>query len=131
MPSPAKFLIVDDNSDSRFLLVKTLLRKFPQATILETQDGGAAFQSATSEPLDAIVMHRTTEVDGLTLLRQIREKNRAVPIVLVSGVDRTQAALASGANAFLHYDAWLRIGSVVSEVLAQSPSAGPSKDDSP
>src|SRR5689334_20518570 len=28
MPSPPNFLIVDDNPDSRFLLVKTLLRKF-------------------------------------------------------------------------------------------------------
>src|SRR5688572_26067407 len=58
MPPHFKFLIVDDNPDSRFLLVKTLLRKFPQAVLKETQDGESSVALARSEPLDAIVVHR-------------------------------------------------------------------------
>ena len=65
MTSPHKFLIVDDNSDSRFLLVKTLLRKFPQAILQETQDGESSIALTRSQSLDAVVVHRAAEMDGL------------------------------------------------------------------
>ena len=118
MSSPHKFLIVDDNSDSRFLLVKTLLRKFPQAILQETQDGESSVTLARSESLDAVVVHRAAEMDGLTLIRLLRQANRNVPIVMVSGIDRTKSALEAGATTFLSYDAWLRIGTVVAELVS-------------
>lgn len=43
----------------------------------------------------------------------------SVPIVMVSGIDRTQPALAAGADRFLLYDEWLRIGTMVQELLAE------------
>ena len=126
MQLPHKFLIVDDNSDSRFLLVKTLLRKFPQAILQETQDGASSVALARSETLDAVVVHRAAEMDGLTLIRLLREVNPTVPIVMVSGLDRTKSAAEAGATTFLNYDAWLRIGSVVAELVsARSASQAP------
>jgi CheY-like chemotaxis protein len=120
MTSPYKFLIVDDNADSRFLLVKTLLRKFPQAVLQETQDGESAVSLAQSDVLDAAIVHRAADVDGITLVRMLRTINPTVPIVMVSGLDRTGQALEAGATSFLNYDAWLRIGTVVAEhVLAR------------
>src|ERR1041384_1594559 len=92
MPSPRKFLIVDDNADSRFLLVKTLLRKFPQAILQETQDGESALALARSEKLDAVVVHRAAEVDGITLIRLLRQENSGLPLVMVSGIDRSRQA---------------------------------------
>jgi CheY-like chemotaxis protein len=124
MPPPRTFLIVDDNADSRFLLVKTLLRKFPQAVLQETQDGESALALARSQPLDATVVHRAADVDGITLIRLLRQENPALPIVMVSGVDRSRPALEAGATTFLSYEAWLRIGTVVAEIL-------PAKDESP
>ena len=118
MPSPPKFLIVDDNSDSRFLLVKTLLRKFPQAILQETQDGQSSVALARSETLDAVVVHRAAEMDGLTLIRLLRQVNPGVPIVMVSGIDRMKSAIEAGATTFLNYDAWLRIGTVVAELVS-------------
>jgi CheY-like chemotaxis protein len=126
MPVSRKFLIVDDNADSRFLLVKTLLRKFPQAVVQECQDGDAAVALVRSEKLDAIVAHRAAEVDGLTLIRMLRQANPTLPIVMVSGFDRSKESLAAGATCFLSYDAWLRIGTVVAELLAPTTSAGDS-----
>ena len=123
MRAPYKFLIVDDNADSRFLLVKTLLRKFPQAILQETQDGESATALARTENLDAIIVHRAAEVDGLTLIRMLRQVNAGVPIVMVSGIDRTKTALEAGASTFLSYDAWLRIGTVVAELLASRESS--------
>jgi DNA-binding response OmpR family regulator len=124
MSSPYKFLIVDDNPDSRFLLVKTLLRKFPQAVLQETQDGESARALTQAEGLDAVVVHRAADVDGLTLVRTLRQANRAVPIVMVSGIDRTTTAIEAGATTFLSYDAWLRIGTVVAELVP--PKSAPS-----
>jgi len=118
MPSPQKFLIVDDNADSRFLLVKTLLRKFPQAILQETQDGESAVALVQSGTLDAVVVHRAAEIDGLSLIRNLRQTNPTLPIVMVSGLDRSKAALDAGASTFLSYDAWLRIGTVVSELIS-------------
>jgi CheY-like chemotaxis protein len=113
-----RFLVIDVNSDSRFLLVKTLLRKFPQSVIEECQDCDSAVALANTTPLDAIVTHRSLEVDGIELVRLLRAANPSVPIIMVSGSDRSSEALAAGANRFLSYDEWLRIGTVVLETLA-------------
>jgi DNA-binding response OmpR family regulator len=118
-----QFLVVDDNPDSRFLLVKTLLRKFPQALMQECQDSDVAVTAARNPKLDAIVAHRATDVDGATLIRLLRQISPTVPIVMVSGLDRSAAALEAGANMFLNYDEWLRIGTVVGDLLAKGHAA--------
>jgi CheY-like chemotaxis protein len=123
MSAPLKFLVIDDNADSRFLLVKTLLRKFPSAVIHECQSSAAALVMAKTSDLAAIISHRTTETAGISLLRELRQINPGVPMVMVSGVDRRELALAAGADRFLLYDEWLRIGTIVDELIAQKASA--------
>lgn len=127
MAAPFKFLVIDDNADSRFLLVKTLLRKFHLAVVHECRNSDAALAMATAAGLSAIVAHRTAETDGLALLRELRALNPRVPLIMVSGVDRHELALAAGADAFLLYDEWLRIGTVVEEVI-QRRAAAASRD---
>ena len=119
MPAPLQFLVIDDNADSRFLLVKTLLRKFPSAVIQECQSSAAAHAMAQSAGLAAIVSHRTTETAGIDLLRELREINPHVPMIMVSGVDRHDTALAAGADGFLLYDEWLRIGTLVERLIQE------------
>jgi DNA-binding NtrC family response regulator len=131
--SPLRFLIVDENADSRFLLVKTLLRKFPEAVLQECHDFNTAVSTAQTDKLTAIVAHRTYDCDGINLVSALRKANTAVPIVMVSGIDRTPQALAAGANAFLNYDEWLRIGTLVSDVIEKPqetvpPGAGSESD---
>jgi CheY-like chemotaxis protein len=118
--APFRFLVVDENADSRFLLVKTLLRKFPEALLQECHDFQTAVSTARTDQLTAIVAHRTYDCDGINLIAALRKANASVPIVMVSGIDRTPQALAAGANAFLNYDEWLRIGTIVSNVIGQS-----------
>lgn len=122
MKPPYRFLVIDENADSRFLLVKTLLRKFPTALLQECHDGDTAVATAQSDKLSAIVAHRTYDYDGTTLVALLRRVNPTVPIVMVSGIDRTPQAIAAGATTFLNYDEWLRIGTLVSELL-EPPSA--------
>ena len=73
--------------------------------------------AAKSPNLSAIVSHRTWELSGAELVQKLREANSQVPIVMVSGIDRTGEAVAAGATRFLLYDEWLRIGTVVAELL--------------
>ncbi len=123
--APPVFLVVDHNADSRFLLVKCLLRKFPTAIVQEAQDGGSAIEMARRGGLTAIVSHRTDEMLGVELIERFRAVDHRVPIVMVSGIDRTSPALAAGADRFLLYDEWLRIGTVVQEVISQRDLAAP------
>lgn len=112
-----KFLIVDDVTDSRALLVRTLLRKFPGAEIKECQESATAVIACGAEKFDIIIAHRSVDLDGITLVRVLRKIAPAIPIVMISGIDRTQQALQAGATAFHHYDEWLRIGTVVAQIL--------------
>lgn len=125
MAAPRKFLVVDDNSEGRSLLSRTLLRKFPQAVVLECQDGGSANEIAGVEKLDAIIAHRAGEMDGEHLVRALRATSNKTPIIMVSGMDRTDVAHAAGANQFLNYDEWLRLGTLVADMLRQHDAAEP------
>lgn len=104
-----EFLVIDDNRDSRFLLAKTLLRKFPDAILHECETSGDALNAVRSRPLAAIISHRTADTPGIELLLELRAVNPSVPIVMVSGADRKEAALAAGADRFILYDECLRI----------------------
>jgi CheY-like chemotaxis protein len=116
-PVALTILVVDHHKDSRFLLVKSLHRKFPAATILEAQEGEQAIALAADRTLAAIVTHRTREYFGTELVEKFRAVNPEVPIVMVSGIERTTPALAAGADRFMLYDEWLRIGTIVKELL--------------
>lgn len=117
-----RFLVIDHHKDSRFLLVKCLARKFPDAIILEAEEGEAAIDVAREGGLAVIVTHRTREYFGTELVGKLREVNERVPIVMVSGIERTAPALAAGADRFMLYDEWLRIGTLVKELLDQGRS---------
>lgn len=120
MDSSPRFLIVDFHAESRFLLGKTLLRKFPGATIFESDEADAAIALVHQHRLNAIVTHRTFDASGPELVRAFRAAEPAVPIIMVSGEDREDVALAAGADQFLPYEEWLRIGSVVEAMLRRS-----------
>src|SRR5687767_8892038 len=101
--APLQFLVVDHHADSRFLLVKSLSRKFPEAVILEVDEGEVAVEIAHRRDLTVIVTHRTREYIGTELVSKIRAVNDTVPIVMVSGIERTAPALAAGADRFMLY----------------------------
>ncbi len=118
MTTHRNFLVVDADDDGRVLLVRTLLRIFPQAAIVECQDFQTAVNLVRVNTYDAVVAHRAIGAGPETLIRAIRQENSEVPILAVSGLDRTSEMLAAGATRFLNYDEWLRVGTIVSDLLA-------------
>lgn len=113
------FLVVDFQRESRYLLVKTLVRKFPRAVIRECDDAEQAVLLARTLDVACIVTHRTFETSGADLVRQLREVDPDVPIVMLSGMDRAKAAMDAGATSFLNYDEWLRIGTIVERHMGE------------
>jgi CheY-like chemotaxis protein len=121
-----RILIVDDNPDGLYLLSRTLLRCFPRAIVEDCVDLDAAVERVGKQSVSAVVVHRAHGLGGLETVTAIRAANRHVPIVYVSGVERSDEAIIAGATRFLNYDAWLRIGVVVAELIPKrvAPESG-------
>ena len=111
------FLIVEHNPDGLELISWTLARKFPDAAIEHVVETSEALVHLRHQSIDAVIVHRPVGMDGLEAIRSIRDAHSSVPIIMVSSVDYSHEAVEAGATSFLHYDAWLRLGGVVEDVL--------------
>lgn len=129
MSEVPEFLLIDDNADNRFLLAKTLIRKFPNALVQECQDSEPALVAVRRASLTAAIVHRAGDVDGFSLIEMLRKARPTLPILYVSGADRRSKAFEVGATAFLDYDAWLRVGAVVEDMLRTGMSSPPFATD--
>lgn len=126
MPAlPLHFVVIDDNADTRFIVVRSLSKTFPGATIDECWQAQPALDAAGAPRVSAAVIHRTMEMTGLYFTQLLRKTNLTVPILMVSGVDRTPAALAAGANSFVPFDQWQRIGLTIAEMIGVQPAVTP------
>jgi ActR/RegA family two-component response regulator len=125
MSEVPEFLLIDDNADNRFLLAKTLLRRYPNALIQECQDSQPALVAARRASLTAAVVHRAADVDGFPMIEMLRGARPTLPILFVSGADARSKAIEAGASAFLNYDAWLNVGVAVDDMLRAADSMPP------
>lgn len=114
-----KFLVVDDVPDNRFLVSKSLLKKFPGSLVQECEESTPAIAAVQHDRLSAIIVHRGLDVDGPTMVALVRRVNPSVPIIMVSGRESCPAAIEAGANAFLNYESWQRIGALVEQTITE------------
>jgi DNA-binding response OmpR family regulator len=93
------FLIVDDDEDQRLSLFKIIRKFFPGASVLEAYDGESAlrlfYQGGTKIVITDGAMH---PMNGIKLIARIRQSDKSVPIILVTG-DSTFAAQGSEVGA--------------------------------
>ena len=80
----AKVLVIDDEQSIRDLLDRLLRRKGYDVIVAESgQKGLECFRRARP---DVIVLDlKMPEMDGLTVLRQIRSLNRSQPVIVLTG----------------------------------------------
>jgi two-component system chemotaxis response regulator CheY len=94
-------LVADDNAEIRSMIRFTL--QFKGYTVIEAEDGKAAFEILQRQPCDLLVSDiDMPNVSGLELLRKVRQElgNEQLPIIICSGereVDE-QDVLRRGAN---------------------------------
>ena len=126
---PERFLIVDDDADSTFLARRNLLAVFPDATVEHALSGPAALDLLHAGDYTAVVTdYRMPWMDGLTLVRRIRELNLHMPIVMRTAMeDLENAARAAGVDYVLPWFRWRELGEVVKELLQchSAPGAEP------
>ena len=114
-----RFLIVDDDADSTFLARRNLQTVFPHATVEHVASGQAALELLREQEFTAVVTdYRMPWMDGLTLVRKIRELNLQMPIVMRTAMeDLENAARAAGVDYVLPWFRWRELGDVVKELL--------------
>jgi CheY-like chemotaxis protein len=114
-----RFLIVDDDADSTFLARRNLQAVFPQATIDHVESGKEALEALRGREYTAVITdYRMPWMDGLTLVRKIREQSLHMPIIMRTAMeDLENAARAAGVDYVLPWYRWRELGEVVKELL--------------
>ena len=116
---PERFLIVDDDADSTFLARRNLQAAFPHAHVEHVESGPLALEALRQREFAAIITdYRMPWMDGLTLVRKIRELGIHTPIVMRTAMeDLENAARAAGVDFILPWYRWRELGDVVKELL--------------
>lgn len=114
-----RFLIVDDDADSIFLARRNLQAVFPNATVDQVQSGQAALDLLREHEFTAVITdYRMPWMDGLTLVRKIREMGLHMPVIMRTAMeDLENAARAAGVDYVLPWFRWRELGEVVKELL--------------
>jgi CheY-like chemotaxis protein len=117
---------VDDDADSTFLARRNLQAVFPEAIVDHAASGQAALDLLRDHEFTAVVTdYRMPWMDGLTLVRKMRELNLNMPIVMRTAMeDLENAARAAGVDYVLPWFRWRELGDVVKELL-HCHTAGP------
>ena len=92
-------LVVDDEQSSRELLTNFL--EGAGYKVVTAEDGRQALALLQEHQVSAIITDlRMPNVNGLRLIRELRENGDTIPILAVSGINRDQLMLAEdyGAN---------------------------------
>lgn len=100
----SSILIVDDAAMDRLLIQRLLERAEQNWLIRSVADAAAAMELIEREPIDAVVTDlQMPQIDGLSLVRWIKQYRPHLPVVLVTGMGSEQAAmdaLRSGAASY-------------------------------
>lgn len=108
--SNAKILIVDDEDGIRELFIETLSRQGFEC--VTAKNGAEGLLAIERENPDIVLLDlRMPEMDGLTMLRELRkkEKSLALPVIILSTVNDEKSiaeALQYGVSDFLEKSNW-------------------------
>ena len=98
-----KILVIDDDAKDRDLIGTVLEERGYQVVLAESGRTGLAF--CHREQIDAVVLDlRMPEMDGRSVLQQLRTLHPSLPVVVFSGEgpeEVEEEVLARGATAFI------------------------------
>jgi DNA-binding response OmpR family regulator len=99
----AQILVVDDNSDMRFLLKNLLLNNGYQIDIAD--NGLAALQKIEQGNYDLVLLDiRLPKLNGLSVLERVKENNHELKVIIItaySNIANRTTALINGADGYL------------------------------
>jgi len=86
-----KIAIVDDERDILEVLEEALSRKFQVTTFLNPLDALSEIKSGKFDLVLSDIM--MPQIDGLTLLKRVRESNKSVAFIMMTAFDSMDKAL--------------------------------------
>ena len=99
-------LVVDDNEDNRYLLVRRLKRE-GYTDVSEVEDGRSALRLMREKRFDLVLLDvMMPEMTGYEVLEQMREDDglREIPVIVISALDEVESAvrcIEAGAEDYL------------------------------
>lgn len=99
----AKVMIIEDDLTS-IKLLRILLEEVYGYSLQFSRTGADALAQATANPPDLfLVDYRLIDTDGISLIRKLRamEQFAKTPIIMASGMDVEDEAIAAGCTRFL------------------------------
>jgi CheY-like chemotaxis protein len=116
------FLIVDDNVPLRDVIVRVIRKIAPGAAVTQVDGVKEAFVALQSTAFTAMIIdYRLPDGDGVEVIRWVRQRGQALPVIAVSGLNVDREMQAVGANYVLskpfHID---RLMQIVRTILEQS-----------
>lgn len=114
------FIIVDDDKDVRYFMRRVIQRRFTRAEISEAGDGAEALKLFESTGPDLMVIdHNLPSLSGPDLVRELRTRDPALPIVMVSHFPAARTeAMEAGANSFVSKDELIStLGDLLTKLL--------------
>ena len=104
MISTPRFLVAEDDPDLRVIISDLLATAFPGARIATFVNGQEALREFDRAGADFVVSnHAMPVMNGPEFVRAVRERDPAVPILMVSGSPEARGrGLAAGISTFLH-----------------------------
>lgn len=99
-----RIIIAEDHKWIRQALLRTVIQTLPDAETVVVDDGFEAFKAYRDEGADFLITDNIMPgLDGIGLIRRLRETEARLPILMVSAKPETRAAaLAAGASWFLN-----------------------------
>jgi signal transduction histidine kinase/CheY-like chemotaxis protein len=98
-------LVVDDDTVDRMAVRRSLRGSGLNLTIVEAESGIAALSAIEQQAFDCVLLdYRLPDIDGLAVLRTIRERGSTIPVVMLTGQGDEQLAvdlMKSGASDYL------------------------------
>jgi DNA-binding response OmpR family regulator len=102
MPALHHIVIAESDSHVRGLLARIVSRTYLASRISVVSDGAAALAVTLNQGTDLLIAtYHLSSFSGLQLVRALRIRQLALPILLLSSDPMDGAALGAGANRFL------------------------------
>ena len=119
MCARTRVLLVNDDEDALFLIGRSVRRAMPDADVMLLNDAPAALAYCESHHIDALITDNTMpHMDGLSLIRAVRQRDRSLPILMVTNSTHLAAQAAeAGVTSYLPAARWSDVGTTLAALL--------------